>query len=163
PITPTPNGYKRILVTVNQGESKYDALQFNLNHNFTGKGQVLLSYTWSHTRNNFEPDATGGDPNDVNQLNKEWAHSLLNQPPRLHYPPTRGAAAGCARVAARSRGRGPLLRPRGGPLHSGAGAQKTGGGGGGPGRGPGGLRRPPHRGGGPHHPPPPLLPRLRLQ
>ena len=83
PITPTPNGYKRILVTVNQGESKYDALQFNLNHSFDGKGQVLLSYTWSHSQNNFEPDATGGDPNDVNQLGAEWANSLLNQPNRV--------------------------------------------------------------------------------
>ncbi len=83
PITPEPNGYKRILVTVNQGESLYDALQLNLNHNFSGKAQILLSYTWSHTRNNFEPDATGGDPNDVNQLNAEWANSLLNQPNRL--------------------------------------------------------------------------------
>jgi len=83
PITPVPNGYKRILVTVNQGESLYDAVQFNLNHSFSGKGQVLLSYTWSHSRNNFEPDATGGDPNDVNQLNQEWADSLLNQPNRV--------------------------------------------------------------------------------
>ena len=33
-------------------------------------------------RNNFEPDATGGDPNDVNQLDAEWANSLLNQPNR---------------------------------------------------------------------------------
>ena len=83
PILPTPDGYKRILVTVNQGESRYDALQFNLNHNFSSNAQVLLSYTWSHSRNNFEPDATGGDPNDVNQLDAEWANSLLNQPNRV--------------------------------------------------------------------------------
>jgi hypothetical protein len=83
PITPVPNGYKRILVTVNEGNSLYDALQLNLNHHFDGKAQVLLSYTWSHARNNFEPDATGGDPNDVNDLNAEWANSLLNQPNRL--------------------------------------------------------------------------------
>jgi outer membrane receptor protein involved in Fe transport len=83
PITPVPDGYKRILVTVNQGQSLYDALQLNLTHSFSGRAQLLLSYTWSHTRNNFEPDATGGDPNDVNQLNAEWANSLLNQPNRL--------------------------------------------------------------------------------
>jgi len=83
PITPTPNGYKRILVTVNDGNSLYDALQLNLNHYFNGKGQVLLSYTWSHARNNFEADAPGGDPNDVNDLNAEWGNSLLNQPNRL--------------------------------------------------------------------------------
>ena len=28
-------------------------------------------------------DATGGDPNDVNQLDAEWANSLLNQPNRV--------------------------------------------------------------------------------
>ena len=83
PITPELNGYRRILVTVNQGESRYDALQLNLNHSFSGKGQVLLSYTWSHARNNFEADAPGGDPNDVNLLNAEWANSILNQPNRL--------------------------------------------------------------------------------
>jgi hypothetical protein len=83
PITPVPNGYKRILVTVNQGESSYDALQLNFNHNFGGTAQLLLSYTWSHTRNNFEADAPGGDPNDVNQLGDEWGNSLLNQPNRL--------------------------------------------------------------------------------
>ena len=83
PIVPVPFGYKRILVTVNQGESKYDALQLNLNRNFSGKAQLLLSYTWSHTRNDVEPDAPGGDPNDVNQLDAEWADSLLDQRHRV--------------------------------------------------------------------------------
>ncbi|HEX4964314.1 MAG TPA: TonB-dependent receptor [Thermoanaerobaculia bacterium] len=79
PITPLPNGYRRILVTVNDGESKYDGLQLNLRKDFAGRGQMLLSYTWSHTRNNVEPDAPGGDPNDVHQIDKEWADSLLDQ------------------------------------------------------------------------------------
>ena len=30
-------------------------------------------------RNNVEPDAPGGDPNDVHQIGKEWADSLLDQ------------------------------------------------------------------------------------
>lgn len=79
PITPTPNGYRRILATVNQGESKYDGLQLNLRKSFATRGQMLLSYTWSHTRNNVEPDAPGGDPNDAHRLDKEWADSLLDQ------------------------------------------------------------------------------------
>ncbi|HEX3554786.1 MAG TPA: TonB-dependent receptor [Thermoanaerobaculia bacterium] len=79
PIVPLPNGYRRILVTVNDGESKYDGLQLNLRKDFAARGQMLLSYTWSHTRNDVEADAPGGDPNDVHQLDKEWADSLLDQ------------------------------------------------------------------------------------
>jgi outer membrane receptor protein involved in Fe transport len=79
PITPTPNGYRRILATVNNGESKYDGLQLNLRKDWAGSGQLLLSYTWSHTRNNVESDAPGGDPNDAHELAKEWADSLLDQ------------------------------------------------------------------------------------
>jgi outer membrane receptor protein involved in Fe transport len=79
PITPTPNGYRRILVTVNQGEAKYDGLQLNLRKTFETRGGMLLSYTRSHTRNNVEPDAPGGDPNDANNLGAEWADSLLDQ------------------------------------------------------------------------------------
>jgi hypothetical protein len=79
PILPVAGGYRRILVTVNQGEVKYDGVQFNLRKTFASRSGMLLSYTWSHTRNNFEPDAPGGDPNDVNQLDAEWADSLLDQ------------------------------------------------------------------------------------
>ncbi|HEY2740502.1 MAG TPA: hypothetical protein VGK45_18965, partial [Thermoanaerobaculia bacterium] len=32
-----------------------------------------------HTRNNVESDAPGGDPQDVQLVNKEWADSLLDQ------------------------------------------------------------------------------------
>ena len=79
PIAPVPNGYRRILVTVNKGRSKYDGAQLNLRKDWAARGQMLLSYTWSHTRNNVEPDAPGGDPNDAHRLDKEWADSLLDQ------------------------------------------------------------------------------------
>ncbi len=79
PIVPTPNGYRRILATINDGESKYDGLQVNLRKNFESRAGLWLSYTWSHTRNNVEPDAPGGDPNDAHELSKEWADSLLDQ------------------------------------------------------------------------------------
>ena len=79
PIVPVANGYRRILVTVNNGESRYDGLQLNLRKNFESSGGLLLSYTWSHTRNNVEADAPGGDPNDVHELGKEWADSVLDQ------------------------------------------------------------------------------------
>jgi hypothetical protein len=83
PILPVNGGYRRVLVTVNSGESKYDALQVNLHKNFAGKAGLLVSYTWSHTRNNVEQDAPGGDPNDFNQLGQEWADSLLDQRHRV--------------------------------------------------------------------------------
>lgn len=79
PITPVAGGYRRILATINQGEAKYDGAQLNVRKSFSQRGSVLLSYTWSHTRNNVEPDAPGGDPNDARQLGAEWADSLLDQ------------------------------------------------------------------------------------
>jgi hypothetical protein len=83
PITPTPNGYRRILGTINDGELKYDGLLLNLRKDWGSRGQFLLSYTWSHTRDNVEPDAPGGDPNDAHELGKEWADSLLDQRHRV--------------------------------------------------------------------------------
>jgi Carboxypeptidase regulatory-like domain/TonB dependent receptor len=79
PIVPGPNGYRRILVTTNLGEAKYRGVQVNLRRTFEDRFGVLASYTWSHTTNNLEPDAPGGDPNDVNFPNNEWADSLLDQ------------------------------------------------------------------------------------
>lgn len=79
PITPVAGGYRRILATINQGESKYDGVQLNVRKDLADRGGLLLSYTWSHTRNNVEPDAPGGDPNDARQLGAEWADSLLDQ------------------------------------------------------------------------------------
>ncbi|HEX8169896.1 MAG TPA: TonB-dependent receptor [Thermoanaerobaculia bacterium] len=79
PIVPVANGYRRILVTVNQGEVKHRSAQINLRRTFEERYGVLASYTWSHTRNNVEPDAPGGDPNDPNRLDLEWADSLLDQ------------------------------------------------------------------------------------
>jgi outer membrane receptor protein involved in Fe transport len=78
PIVPVAGGYRRILATVNNGESRYDGLQINLRKSFEKSG-LLLSYTWSHTRNNVEADAPGGDPQDVQRVDKEWADSLLDQ------------------------------------------------------------------------------------
>ncbi len=83
PIVPTANGYRRILVTVNQGESRYDALQLDLHRRFAGGGAFRLSYTLSHTRNNFESDAPGGDPSDARLLGSEFGDSNLDQRHRL--------------------------------------------------------------------------------
>lgn len=80
PITPVPNGFRRILVTVNEGSSIYHGMQANLNRRFGNRFSLLASYTYSHTINEVEPDAPGGDPNDVNQRGRfERADSLLDQ------------------------------------------------------------------------------------
>jgi hypothetical protein len=79
PIAPVANGYRRILVTTNNGESKYRGVQLNARKSFQDRFGVIASYTWSHTTNNVEPDAPGGDPNDVTLRNREWTDSLLDQ------------------------------------------------------------------------------------
>jgi hypothetical protein len=80
PIAPVPNGFRRIQVTVNEGSSVYNGMQLNLNKRFSHNFSVLASYTYSHTINTVEPDAPGGDPNDVNQTGRlERGNSLLDQ------------------------------------------------------------------------------------
>ncbi len=79
PITPVANGWRRIIVTTNFGESKYRGVQMNLRRTFTNRAGLLASYTWSHARNTVEADAPGGDPNSVNALGDEWADSILDQ------------------------------------------------------------------------------------
>ena len=84
PILPVNNGFRRILVAVNQDSSIYNGMQLNLNKRFTKDFSVLASYTWSHTINTFEADAPGGDPNDVNLVGRpERGNSLLDQRHRL--------------------------------------------------------------------------------
>jgi outer membrane receptor protein involved in Fe transport len=79
PIAPVANGYRRILVTTNFGESKYRGVQLNVRRTFADRFGVLASYTWSHATNNVEADAPGGDPNDVGTARGEWGDSLLDQ------------------------------------------------------------------------------------
>jgi hypothetical protein len=83
PIRPVANGYRRILAPLNVGRSKYDGLLLNLRHDFSGRGSLVFSYTWSHARNNVEPDAPGSDPQDVRQRGSEWADSRLDQRHRI--------------------------------------------------------------------------------
>jgi len=83
PIPAVAGGYRRILVVLNDGSMKYDALRLNLRRQFS-RGAFLLSWTWSHARNDFEPDVPGQDPNDVSQRGgPEWSDGLLDQRHRL--------------------------------------------------------------------------------
>lgn len=80
PITPVNGGYRRIMAIVNDGLSRYDGLQVNLNRRLGRRFSLSASYTWSHTTNTVEPDATQQDPNDANIRGRtERANSLLDQ------------------------------------------------------------------------------------
>jgi outer membrane receptor protein involved in Fe transport len=80
PIRPVNNGFRRVLVVVNQGSSIYNGMQVNLNKRLTTDFSMLASYTWSHTINTVEFDAPGGDRGDFNlgELG-ERGDSLLDQ------------------------------------------------------------------------------------
>ena len=58
--------YSVIQSDVNDGYVHYNALDVNLRQNFSDKGVMLASYTWSHTINNVDPDTTSQNPNDPN-------------------------------------------------------------------------------------------------
>ena len=85
PIAPVANGYRIIACDCNLGEAKYDGLQFNLRKQFSDRGALFVSYTWSHSRNNVEPDAPATAPNDVHELGREWANSLIDQRHRVSF------------------------------------------------------------------------------
>src|SRR5262249_53316287 len=51
---------------VNNGFVFYDALNVNLSHHFTKHFSMLASYVYSHSIDNVDPDAPGGNPNDPN-------------------------------------------------------------------------------------------------
>lgn len=81
PIVPAPNGYRQILVYVNDGVADYNALQLNARHSGP-RYSLLASYTWSKATNTVEPDVPANiqTPNDANDVGDvERAPSLLDQ------------------------------------------------------------------------------------
>ncbi len=80
PIVPAPNGYRRIIVYVNDGVADYDGLHLNVRKTAGDRYAVLASYTLSKATNTVEPDVPGQDPNDANVTGEaERAPSLLDQ------------------------------------------------------------------------------------
>jgi Carboxypeptidase regulatory-like domain len=72
--------YSVIQSDVNDGYLHYDALDINLRQSFGDKGQLLASYTWSHTLDNVDPDSTSQNPNDPNQTGQaEYGNALYDQ------------------------------------------------------------------------------------
>ncbi len=76
--------FSTIQSDVNDGYAHYAALDVNLKHSFGGKGFALLSYVWSHTTDNVDPDTTSQNPNDANFPNaQERGNAIYDQRNRL--------------------------------------------------------------------------------
>ena len=108
PIPPVPNGYKRIIATVNDGAAIYNAMQANLRKRLSHHFSALVSYTFSNNTNTVDPDIPSQDPNDQNLLGRnEYAASLLNQRHRVSlsgsYELPRGFSLGTSFQAASGR------------------------------------------------------------
>jgi hypothetical protein len=58
--------YALIQTDVNNGHAYYQSLNVNLSRRFSNRFTMLASYVWSHTIDNVDPDAPGGNPNDAN-------------------------------------------------------------------------------------------------
>ncbi len=58
--------YSVIQTDVDDGVAYYDALQVNLNGRVGSNFSMMLSYTWSHTLDNVDPDVPSQNPNDAN-------------------------------------------------------------------------------------------------
>ena len=72
--------YSVIQSDVNDGYLHYNALDINLHHAFSRRYEALISYTWSHTTDNVDPDATSQNPNDPLQTgHAEYGNALYDQ------------------------------------------------------------------------------------
>lgn len=76
PTNPQPP-YALIQSDVNDGFVTYHALAVNLTHNFSRRASMLASYVWSHTIDNVDPDAPGGNPNDPNFAGRQEKGSAI--------------------------------------------------------------------------------------
>jgi hypothetical protein len=76
--------YSVIQSDVNDGSLHYNALDINIHHTFSHGFEALASYTWSHTLDNVDPDATSQNPNDpLATGHREYGNALYDQRNRL--------------------------------------------------------------------------------
>jgi len=69
-----------ITTDVNNGFVSYNSLNVNLSHSFTRQFAMLASYVYSHSIDNVDPDAPGGNPNDPNFINEqEKGNAIFDQ------------------------------------------------------------------------------------
>jgi len=72
--------YSVIQSDVNDGFLHYDALDVNVHHVFSRRFEMLASYTWSHTMDNVDPDATSQNPNlPLKTGAAEYGNALYDQ------------------------------------------------------------------------------------
>lgn len=65
---------------VNNGYGSYNALDVNLKHQLSSKAQMLVSYTWSHSLDNVDPDIPQQNPNDPNLTGQpEYGNAIFDQ------------------------------------------------------------------------------------
>ena len=77
---PPQPAYGVITSDVNNGFVFYDALNVNLNHRFSQHFYMLASYVYSHSIDNVDPDAPGGNPNDPrNSVKPEKGNAIFDQ------------------------------------------------------------------------------------
>ncbi|MBZ5510067.1 MAG: TonB-dependent receptor [Acidobacteriia bacterium] len=74
---PPQPAYAVIQTDVNNGFVQYQALNVNLNHHFSRRFVMLASYVYSHSIDNVDPDAPGGNPNDPNFTGREEKGSAI--------------------------------------------------------------------------------------
>jgi len=76
--------YAVITSDVNDGYANYHALDVSLKRTFSQKLSVLVSYTWSHTLDNVDPDIPAQNPNDPNFTGRvEYSNAIFDQRHRL--------------------------------------------------------------------------------
>ncbi len=76
----TQPNFDTIQTDVHNGYMHYNALDVNLKRNFGARGNMLISYVWSHTLDTVDPDTTSQNPNDDNFAGRtEYANAIYDQ------------------------------------------------------------------------------------
>lgn len=76
--------YSVIQSDVNNGYSRYNSLQVNLNGRLASKLVLIVSYTWSHVIDNVDPDVPSQNPNDARVTGRvENGNAIFDQRHRV--------------------------------------------------------------------------------
>jgi hypothetical protein len=77
---PPQPAFALIQTDVNNGFVRYNSLNVNLSHQFATRFAMLASYVYSHSIDNVDPDAPGGNPNDPNFIgHEETGNAVFDQ------------------------------------------------------------------------------------
>ena len=75
---PNPSFAGDFLLTLNNAESNYNALQLQYRRPLSGSVQLLLNYTWSHSLDNASDDVVAGLGNTVISAANDYASSSFD-------------------------------------------------------------------------------------